>query len=801
MAIMNHPEPQKQVPETSTHTEYSTHTAQKSSLAAAHAYHQHGLIITCCCPPDHTGVSAAHLRSCQAPGKAPLHPWKRTTLSPEELTKLWERYPTANVGCVLGARAGVVRLDVDGTGGQALLREQSGGDLPPTWVFTSGSGGWGWLYAYPRDTPCKTTTLHGAGVHQELRLMGDGAQTILPPSRHTDGTVYAWQPGQGPGEIALAPAPAWLIARMQRSAPARQCSPAVYDRVQRALAHLPNTDLPYDTWLQVGMALQSTGAPWARELWDTWSRQSHKFSPEQQEKSWASFRPDGGITLATLFALVKPPRLTHHGMPASDLTNARSLVQRYGKDLHYCYAWKNWLLWTGTHWQRDETGAITERAKHTVEGMYGHLKQVEDRKARDALYAHIKASSSSAKLHAMVDLARSEPGIPITPNVIDQHLWLLNCRNGTLDLRTGILQPHSRADLLTFCLPTAYTPKAPCPTWVTFLWRIMGGSGDWSAPDMTHEDRQIADERATRLIAFLQRAIGYSLTGDTREHSLFLLHGTGRNGKSTFIETLHSLMGPYAKTAEMTTFMAKPTEGVRNDVADLHGARFVSASETEEGKRLSEGLIKRLTGGDMLKARFLFQEHFEFMPQMHVWLSFNRKPLVSGDDIALWERIRLIPFDVFIPPEARDKNLVMKLRAELPGILAWAVQGCLEWQRLGDLAPPIEVVAATESYQHEMDTFGQFLAECCRRAPERKVKMGHLYEAYKEWCEENGIRRPESMMKIGQRLNTMGIERQKGKGVWRFGIGLGEKREKIKDTDILQDEMSDECKNALNTPL
>jgi putative DNA primase/helicase len=462
------------------------------------------------------------------------------------------------------------------------------------------------------------------------------------------------------------------------------------------------------------------------------------------------------------------------GLPLSDHFNTLDFVREHGANVHYCYPWKSWVVWTGTHWRRDEIGTVMQWAKATIRGMLDTLKDIADTKARDALYSHIKSSLSASRLEGMVTLARDEPDIPMLPDAIDQHHWLLNCANGTLDLRTGALRPHTRDDLLTKCLALAYDPEAPCPTWERFLWRIMGGSMGHDTPDdsaAVHHARSEADARARRLISFLQRAVGYSLTGDTSEHCFFLLYGTGRNGKSTFIETIQALLGPYGKTAEMSTFLARQTEGVRDDLADLHGARFVSASEADKGKRLAESLVKRITGGETIKARFLFEKHFEFQPQMHVWLAVNDKPVIRGTDLAMWERIRLIPFEVFLTPEERDKHLGEKLRAELPGILTWAVKGCLEWQRYDGLKEPEEVIQATEAYRKDMDVLGQFLDECCTLAPGLQVKAGTMYKAYQTWCEEHG-RHPESMTEMGYRLDAMAFQKKKSNGWWYLGLGL-----------------------------
>jgi putative DNA primase/helicase len=256
------------------------------------------------------------------------------------------------------------------------------------------------------------------------------------------------------------------------------------------------------------------------------------------------------------------------------------------------------------------------------------------------------------------------------------------------------------------------------------------------------------------LITFLQRAVGYALTGDTSEHVLFLLHGTGRNGKSTFLETLHALLGDYAKQADFATFLARKHDTVRNDLAELQGARFVAAVEVEEGRRLAENLVKQLTGGDRIKARFLYQEYFEYVPQFKVFLACNHKPVIRGTDLAIWERIRLIPFTVTIPKAERDTHLLTKLLQELPGILAWAVQGCLAWQQHG-LGEPQAVVQATGAYRAEMDLLGSFLEDTVVLGTHHQVTSKDLYTAYCTWCETNG-ETPMSKKALGSRLLERG---------------------------------------------
>jgi P4 family phage/plasmid primase-like protien len=461
-------------------------------------------------------------------------------------------------------------------------------------------------------------------------------------------------------------------------------------------------------------------------------------------------------------------------LPYSDYTNALAFVREHGQYLRYCYPWKSWLVWSGTHWQRDTSGAVMQMAKTTIKRLAQQLDHLDD-KAAKLLLAHIKTSLSTAKLKALVESAQDEPGIPVQPEAFDTDIWLLNCANGTLDLRTGTLRPHRQADLLTKCLPIPYEHDATCPTWDAFLWRIMGGSQGADDPDMSVsalEARQQADDRARDLIAYLQRCAGYTLSGSTREQCLFLCHGPTKTGKTTYLAILRKMLGLYAKQADMETFMHKDRPEVRNDLADLAGARYVYAVESQEGKRLAEGLMKQMTGGaDHLKARFLFQEYFEFPPQFKAYIGTNHLPVIKDSDDSIWERVRKIPFTVQIPKADRDKDLEATLTTELPGILAWAVEGCLAWQEKHDLAEPEAVVRATQDYRAEMDSVARFLAECCRFHEQFRIKTGDLFAAFVTWSEGTGVK-PLTLVEFGKRLDGKKIEKKTSNFVWRLGLTL-----------------------------
>lgn len=397
---------------------------------------------------------------------------------------------------------------------------------------------------------------------------------------------------------------------------------------------------------------------------------------------------------------------------------------------------------------------MDRRAKDTVRRIYAEAAACEKKAFREALADHAKRSESESKRQAMINSARSEPGVAILPADLDRDPWLLNVVNGSIDLRTGEIREHRRGDLITKIAPVKYDREAQCPAWWGFLEKIMNGNG----PTME----------------FLQKAVGYALTGDTREQCLFFLYGLGANGKSTVLEVIQALLGDYATQTTSDTFLIKRhSSPISNDVADLRGARFVTAVEIESGRRMAEVLIKQMTGGDKLKARFLYSEHFEFKPEFKIFLAANHKPVIRGTDHAIWRRIRLIPFTVQIPEREQVKELPGKLKAELPGILNWAIEGCLSWQFEG-LTPPQTVQDATQNYRQEMDTLAEFLAERCIIAPGASVPAADLYKAYTAWAEENGEKKLLSQRDFGLNLTERGFEGKRGTGgrTVRHGIGL-----------------------------
>ncbi len=419
----------------------------------------------------------------------------------------------------------------------------------------------------------------------------------------------------------------------------------------------------------------------------------------------------------------------------TDLGNAQRLVALHGVSLRFCPAWRRWLVWDGTRWRTDETAEIMRRAKDVILEIYRQASQIADDQLREALIRHGRDTEELKNLRAMIALAESEPGIPVRPEELDRNPWLLNCANGTLDLRNGKLRAQNRRHLITKLVPVHYEPRSGCPLWDGFLKRITNGN--------------------LELMGFLKRAVGYSLTGLTIEQVLFILFGLGANGKTTFLETLTEMLGEYAMHTPTETLLVRRGDAIPNDVARLKGARMVVAMETEDGRRLASARVKQLTGGDTVTARFMRAEFFEFRPEFKLFLAVNHRPVITDTTDSIWRRIPLIPFEVKIPMDEQDKNLQAKLRAERSGILAWAVEGCLEWQRDG-LGVPSVVTAATEAYRLEMDATGRFLAESCVEGPNAKVQASLLYSTYKSWCWD-GHESQLSMKKFGEAMKERGL--------------------------------------------
>jgi P4 family phage/plasmid primase-like protien len=437
----------------------------------------------------------------------------------------------------------------------------------------------------------------------------------------------------------------------------------------------------------------------------------------------------------------------HQFFPCTDTGNAERLAAHRGSELRFCATWGKWLVWDGARWKLDVLNRVHEHGKDVIRMIPQEAEGVSDATVRNTIFEHAHRSEAMRGRHAIVKLAESISSLAVAHEDLDKDPWSLNCLNGTIDLRTGNLRPHARNDLISRLVPVAYEPTASCPRWLAFVHRILGGRAE--------------------LVAFLQRAIGYTLTGHVTEQVLFFLHGGGSNGKSTMLRVLLDLLGDYGTQAAPDLLLAKHGESHPTEVADVFNKRLVVCQEVDAGRAFAEATVKQLTGGDIIKARRMREDFWQFVPTHKLFIAANHKPAVKGSDHAIWRRIRLIPFTVTIKDGEKDPELPQKLAEELPGILAWAIEGCVAWQREG-LRPPAEVLGATDEYREEQDLFGAFIDDVCAVGEGLRASAKEIYTAYERWCIRNG-ERPMSARLVGLRLGERGFQKIKAHGLRVWG--------------------------------
>ena len=390
----------------------------------------------------------------------------------------------------------------------------------------------------------------------------------------------------------------------------------------------------------------------------------------------------------------------------SDDALARRFADRHADDLRFIAAWGQWFRFDGKRWRQDATLYAFDLARRICRTASAECNGSDG----------VKTGLASAKTVAAVErLARCDRRIAATIDQWDADPWLLNTPSGVVDLLTGKMRAHRADDYMTNI--TATGPRGDCPRFLAFLDRVTGSDSE--------------------LIAYERRVLGYALTGIVREHALFFGYGTGANGKSVLLSTVAGILGDYHKTAPIETFTASNVDRHPTDLAMLRGARLVTATETVEGRQWAESRIKSLTGGDRVSARFMRQDFFEFMPQFKLFIAGNHRPGLRSVDEAIRRRFHLIPFAVTIPAEERDSELTEKLKDEWPGIMAWIVEGCLEWQSEG-LAAPEAVTAATAEYLESEDAIAAWIDECCERDVNAWAGSSALFASWASWATKAG---------------------------------------------------------------
>jgi putative DNA primase/helicase len=449
-----------------------------------------------------------------------------------------------------------------------------------------------------------------------------------------------------------------------------------------------------------------------------------------------------------------PENLTQWG-------NARRLVRLHGNDIRHCYE-SGWMVWNKQRWEQDRKGRVARYAKDMVRTIYVEAAECTDESRRKDIATHAKKSESRDSISAAMDLAKSETGIPILATDFDQNKTLFNCLTGTAETETGKIREHRREDYITMISEVQHDRTATCSRWDKFLEEVTAGDKE--------------------LISFLQRSVGYSLTGSNLEQCFWLLFGDGSNGKSTFIDTVLNLMGDYGAQIKTEVLLESRYEQKGYHVATLRAKRFVAAVESNMNRRLAVGLLKQATGMDRMVGRYPYGRPFEFYPEFKLWLSTNHRPKIDDTTESIWRRIHAVPFTVHfkkpedVPPNYSgpviDRTLPEQLKKELPGILNWAIKGSIDWRKRG-LDAPKAVLEATWQYRKEEDVFGTFLEDCCELGDDATETATLIYKRYSEWCEENG-EKAMSQTALGKLLPSRGFisdRDSRGERIWR-GLGL-----------------------------
>ena len=666
------------------------------------------------------------------PNKKPLTPkgFKDATLDPDTIRAWWKKHPEAMIGLPTGNVSGlyVIDLDVDKATGKDIGLETFSELVSDTGagIFaTTPSGGVHIYYRMPGGDWRNTTKKLGPGIDTR----GDGGYVIAPPSSNATG-AYEWadEPTILDEEFCEPPEDLLALLKALKSGPAPKTTkpkPASNgassqwateaflqeaEKVAKAQEGQRN-----DTLNKAAFSLGQIVGGGSLDQLDVESVLLDAALLCGLSESEARQTIKSGLMSGKQSPRTPPPskkkKKSSKALPTSkDIISDDDLADVFAAchedDLRYEAKRKSWFVWDGWRWKIDETNKATSLARELC---------------REAAFLSKETAEFSLKsvrtIKAVENLTKSDQALAATIDQWDADLWALNTPGGIVDLKTGqLMSPDPKA----YCTKqTAVAPGGDCPLWLKFLEEICCDDQD--------------------LMAFLQRVAGYCLTGSTREHALFFIYGGGANGKSVFLNTLAKLLADYAKTAPMEALMDGASERHPTELAMLKGARMATAIENDEGKSWSEARIKTLTGGDIITARFMRQDFFEFTPQFKLIVAGNHKPRLVNVDDAIKRRLHLVPFLAEIPPEDRDVDLPEKLKAEMPGILRWAIKGCLQWQAQG-LMPPDVVLEATEEYFGEEDDLATWISEKCITGPREKAPSKDLYDSYKKWAEETGGR-------------------------------------------------------------
>lgn len=714
-------------------------------------------------------------------GKVPLvKDWpNRATHDEKTIRAWWEKWPQANIGLHVG-KASLAVLDIDPRNGGDVSLDNLINEHGRQWLSSiqvrTGGGGWHYYYAMPDRADVPAILARGIDLKR-----GNG-YVLAPPSIHPNGTPYTFSKGGLlDGELDFAPRlPEWCITPQSRNLIETDdwaaCirtedpeTPENVERVQSALSKI-SADCGRDEWRNVMFAIMSTGWDCAIQLARDWSMTApHRFD-EGGFKNVVDSAKDkpSGITLGTLFAMAaangwQDPRKAGRSIETyGDISNGRRFAEHFRGRLLYCHGNGAWYQWDAQRWERCENGEPIAAAKLIAEDCFneasGALRKESSDWAKRNFSQALAVHRSASRLENMLKCACSEAGMSIAnPGLFDADPWKLAVRNGVLDLRTGTLIDAASDMLISRQAGTHYDFQADCPRWRQFLAEVCNGDDDMSA--------------------FLQRVCGYALTGSVTEEKLFFMYGTGANGKSVFANIVAAVFGEYAVTVR-AALLARDPRGTGSDAerekARLPGARLALVNETGQGDMWDDQRVKEITSRERISARYLHQESFDFMPTHKLFIRGNHQPGAMDASDGFWRRMVLIGFTRQFNESERVPDLDSRIiETELPGVLAWMVDGCISWQREG-LRVPAGMRAAVEAYRRDTDLLGEWLRLHCINSLHAETPVSALFHSYERFLRDGNIKAP-SRSAFGRQLVSRGHKKRESNGQSLYsGLALRE---------------------------
>lgn len=611
-------------------------------------------------------------------------------------------------------------------------------DFPIYWEFSpSGLGVRGFFLS---DTEIKNKNKNGSEIYISKRFLtitghGQGELKKLNKSE-INNLISALFPGN-PDETNYPPSNVVEFTDISK--------------LKKALNKI-NADCSYEDWFHVLCAISSSGCEGARSLAMEWSQSApHRYNEDVFNATWDSIEPNGGITVGTLFHMAKPNKSVKKGsiliedeenenLLHSDLYNAKYFAKKFRGSIKFVFSSKTWLLWNGKVWKKcngEEIAAAKETVIEITEEFYNDYKDSPSDRNKYNKFNQSLRNHTKNKIESMLYCAASEQEIAIKSDAqLDSNPWLISCKNGTVDLKNEKLLSHQPDDLITRMIDAEYIEDFNCDKWLRFLKESLG------------------DDDTVR---YIQKALGYSLTGIVSEEILHFCYGIGRNGKSVFANIIGRIFNDYCVTAQTQMLMQRDSSQPSNDFARLAGARLVLANETRGDQKIDDMVLKNLVSTEKMSARFLYGEYFEFQPQFKLWVRGNHKPIIMDNGLGLWRRIRLVPFDNQVDEDKVDYNLEEALWSERNGIFSWMVEGCKLWQNEG-LKASDKISRAGAEYKKESDIFGEFIDEEYTLNPTGKIPQKVFYESYVSWCARNGHRNVSKTM-LNRKLEEKGISK------------------------------------------